>query len=272
MAVVRWRRRHRRDDVGDRDLRLTPPEGGGGRACRRDRRPRGRAAPDGGTPQRAHAAAGEPGGRLRLPGLRLAGAGGRAPVARRVLRERRQGGRRGGDAAPGRPPTSSPPTRSASWPTRSGPLARPAGPARPSRWSSAPGPTTTSRSRWDGAFALIADAAARAGLARRGGLLHLRPYLQRGRLLLAAAGPGVRHQQPARLLQHVPRVVRAGADPDDRRRQGQRHPRRHPRGEAARRRRPEPRHQPPPDAHRAGEGQARRRHDRRGQPAARGRA
>ena len=49
-------------------------------------------------------------------------------------------------------------------------------------------------------------------------------------------------------------------------------PRRHPRGRAARDRRPEPGHQPPADAHRAGEGQAQRRQDPRDQPAARGRA
>ena len=88
---------------------------------------------------------------------------------------------------------------------------------------------------------------------------------------MAVAGPGLRHQQPARLLEHVPRVVRAGADPDHRGRQGQRDPRRHPRRQAAGGRRAEPRHQPPAHAHRAGAGQAQRRHDRRGQPAARGR-
>ena len=42
-------------------------------------------------------------------------------------------------------------------------------------------------------------------------LLHDRPRQQRGRLRLPAAGPAVRHQQPARLLEHVPRVERRRA-------------------------------------------------------------
>ena len=66
----------------------------------------------------------------------------------------------------------------------------------------------------------------------------------------------LRHEQPARLLEHVPRVERRGAHRDDRHRQGHRHPRRHRRRRPDRRRRPEPRHQPPADAHRAGDGQA----------------
>ncbi len=62
-----------------------------------------------------------------------------------------------------------------------------------------------------------------------------------------------------------------GARRGDRHRQGLGQPRRHPRGEADRDRRPEPGHQPPADADRAGDRQAERREDHRGQPAARGR-
>lgn len=87
--------------------------------------------------------------------------------------------------------------------------------------------------------------AAVAGLTGRGGLLHLGPGQQRGGVPPAALRQGLRHQQPARLQQHVPRVqrVRPARDPGH----GQGHgesgrssPRRpDPRGGA------EPRDQPP---------------------------
>ena len=93
-------------------------------------------------------------------------------------------------------------------------------------------------------------------------LLHLGPHQQRGRVPLPALRPRVRHQQPARLLQHVPRVLRLRADRDHRHRQGQRLPRGPPPGRPDHRRRAEPGHQPPAHAHRAGEGQDRRREDR----------
>jgi hypothetical protein len=74
-------------------------------------------------------------------------------------------------------------------------------------------PTTTPIA-WDDALATDRRATC-AGLdqPRPGDLLHLRQDLQRGRVRLPALRPGLRHQQPARLLQHVPRVdlrVRAG--------------------------------------------------------------
>ena len=47
-----------------------------------------------------------------------------------------------------------------------------------------------------------------ARLAGRGDLLHLRAHQQRGRLPLPGARPGARDQQPAGLLEHVPRVQR----------------------------------------------------------------
>ena len=67
--------------------------------------------------------------------------------------------------------------------------------------------------------------AARAGQPGRGDLLHLRPGLQRGGLRLPAVRPRLRHQQPARLLEHVPRVDEHRPAGVHRHRQGQRHAR-----------------------------------------------
>ncbi len=193
-----------------------------------------------------------------------------APAHRGVLRERRQGGHRGGDAAAPRPAL----------------LRRPlhGRPRRPDRLLAGPaGPDH----RADGAARrlepLRADrlgpglrdgrrAPARAGLARRGGLLHVRQDLQRGRVRLPALRARVRHQQPARLLEHVPRVDLGGARRDDRHRQGLGDRRRYRARRPDRHRRPEPGHQPPPDAERPRDRQAERREDHLGQPAARGRA
>ena len=125
---------------------------------------------------------------------------------------------------------------------------------------------------WDDAYRLIAEHLQRAGQPGRGGVLHLRAHQQRGGVPLPAAGPQLRHQQPAGLLQHVPRVLRHRADRVDRHRQGL-GDRRGPRPRRPdRHRRAEPRHQPSPDAVGAGEGEGQRREDHRGQPAARGRA
>ena len=114
---------------------------------------------------------------------------------------------------------------------------------------------------WDDAFALVGRAPARPRQPGRGGLLHLRQDLQRGGVPLPAVRPRLRHQQPARLLEHVPRVHLGGAGRGDRHRQGLGHPAGHPRRRADRDRRPEPGHQPPADAHRAREGQEERRQD-----------
>ncbi len=62
--------------------------------------------------------------------------------------------------------------------------------------------------------------------------------------LLPAAGPQLRHQQPARLLQHVPRVLGLGADRVDRHRQGVGHRRGRRACRPDRHRRTEPGHQP----------------------------
>ena len=87
-----------------------------------------------------------------------------------------------------------------------------------------PGGTHYEPISWDEAFALVADQLNRLDSPGRGDLLHLRPHLQRGRVRLPAVRPRVRHQQPAGLLQHVPRVDQRGAGRDDRHRQGQREP------------------------------------------------
>ncbi len=58
--------------------------------------------------------------------------------------------------------------------------------------------------------------AARAGEPARGGVLHLGAAEQRGDVPLPAVGARVRHEQPARLLEHVPRGQRPGADRGDR--------------------------------------------------------
>ena len=194
----------------------------------------------------------------------------RAPAHRGVLRERGQGGRRGGDQGAGdagvlRARTASP----SSTPSPSTGSASRAG--SPTRWSSDRAAPTTSRSSWDEAYALVADQLNALDSPGRGDLLHLGPDLERGGVRLPAVRPRVRHQQPAGLLQHVPRVDQHGAGRDHRHRQGQRDAGRRAQRRAAGPRRPEPGHQPPADAVGAGDRQAPRRQDRRDQPAARGR-
>ena len=124
---------------------------------------------------------------------------------------------------------------------------------------------------WDDAFGLIADELGAARLARRGDLLHVRAHEQRGGVLLPALRPGARDEQPARLLEPLPRVERRRAHGDARRRQGQRLARGHPRRRPDLRSRPEPGHEPPAHADRARDRQAARRADRDREPAARAR-
>ena len=64
----------------------------------------------------------------------------------------------------------------------------------------------------------------RPGQPEPGGLLHVRPAGQRGDLPVPALGPRARHEQPARLLEHVPRGQRPGAAGRPRHRQGDRRP------------------------------------------------
>ena len=92
-----------------------------------------------------------------------------------------------------------------------GVLARAAGPPRRARVQ-AGGRRPVRADRWERAFEIIARAAQRARLARRGGVLHERPHRERGRVPLPAVRPRVRHEQPAGLLEHVPRVDGHGAE------------------------------------------------------------
>ena len=77
---------------------------------------------------------------------------------------------------------------------------------------------------WEDAFALVGEHAARSREPAPGVVLHLRAAQQRGDLPLPALGARVRHEQPAGLLEHVPRGQRPGADGGDRHRQGHRRP------------------------------------------------
>ena len=76
----------------------------------------------------------------------------------------------------------------------------------------APGAAHYAPIGWDDALRAGRRPAARAGGPEPGGVLHQRPGQQRGGVRLPAAGPAVGHQQPARLLEHVPRVQRRRAD------------------------------------------------------------
>ncbi len=244
-----------------------------GRLARR-RRPRcGSLDPGTGARARARArarraAAREPGRRLRLSGLRLARESA-APCAR-VLRERREGGRQRGDTE--------------------------ARHRRLLRALLAPGARGAGRRLARGAGAALRADVARAGrdalradrvgrrlradrqppaaarVARRGGVLHLGSHQQRGRLPVAAVRARVRHEQPPRLLEHVPRVERHWPGRVDRGREGHRRARRLRALRRHLRARPEPGLEPPAHAHGAASGQAARLRDRQHQPAARTRA
>ena len=90
-------------------------------------------------------------------------------------------------------------------------------------------------------------------------VLHERPHLERDGVRLPAVRARVRHQQPARLLEHVPRVDRHRDARDDRHRQVDRRVRRLREGRPRHRDGPEPRHQPSAHADRARGDEAQRR-------------
>ena len=160
--------------------------------------------------------------------------------------------------------SSSPRHTVAELPTQQRLLAGPAGPPHPAAWCCAEGARPLRADRLGRRLRADRRASCNAlGSPRRGRLLHLGPHQQRGRVPLPAVRARVRHQQPARLLEHVPRVERRRPDRDHRHRQGHAScsttstkARRDHRG------RPEPGHQPPAHALRAAGGQARRRADR----------
>ena len=244
----RVRRRHRREgpmaDTSSRDQNNAPGAGGHGEADARARRsrdrscrgraaggaparPRRRARSNGGrvhvdlgddSPRRAlhgrqaqlaHAAEGQSEGRLRLPQLRLA-------------RSRRASARPPSSARTARRPSPAKrrrraPTRSSSRNTRS-----PSCCEQSDLWLDQQGRLTHPMVRRPGGDPLRADRlgrrvradrarAERAGVARRSVVLHVGPGQQRGGVPVRPLRAAVRHQQPARLLEHVPRVERHSA-------------------------------------------------------------
>ncbi len=147
-------------------------------------------------------------------------------------------------------------------------MARPAGPhhpphGRPAGWHALRTDRVGRRLRAD----LRAPPGSR--FSRRSHLLHVRTHVERGGVRLPAVRPRLRHQQPAGLLEHVPRVHQRRAGRGDRHRQGQRQPARHLRREVHRHRRAEPGHEPSAHAAGPGDSQAPGREDHRRQPPAR---
>ena len=114
----------------------------------------------------------------------------------------------------------------------------------PARCATTQPPIATSAVAWDEAFAIVAAQLRVLPAPACRGVLHLGPHQQRGGLPLPAVRARVRHQQPAGLLQPLPRGDQHRPAGVDRRRQGH--------GAARRLRphrpdpqlRPQPRHQP----------------------------
>ena len=167
------------------------------------------------------------------------------PQGVRVLRERGQGGDLGSDPGGGSRNFLGRECRQ-----------RPAQPDRVLAWHAGPPDRTGVQARRRGPLQggqLGRGAPARGrqaqgpGLPRPGGVLHERPDLERGCLPLPAHGPRLRHQQPAGLLQYVPRILRLGHGPDHRHRQGDGQLRRLRQSRPDHHHGPEPGHQPPPD-------------------------
>ena len=150
---------------------------------------------------------------------------------------------------------------SPSSPDAAGLLARPAGPADRTRWSCARARRTTSRSAGTTAFALIADELRGAGVAGRGGLLHVGPHLATRRRSSTSCSCGRSAPTTCRTARTCATSRRGvGADRD---RSASARASVIARGLRGRRpdlhRRPEPGHQPSAHALRAREGEAQRR-------------
>ena len=164
-----------------------------------------------GRPRRPHAGRTQPEGRLRLPELRLARPG-RPPGRRRVLRERREGRSPGRRRQRHRAASSSPSTASPSWPrSRTTGTASRAG--SPSRWCCGPARTHYEPIAWDDAFTLIAEELNALAAPDEAVFYTSGRTSNEAAFLYQLFVPAVRHQQPARLLEHVPRVERRGARP-----------------------------------------------------------
>ena len=173
----------------------------------------------------AHPAQAEPDRRLRLHELRLARPRPGAPAHRRVLRERRQGRRRGGHPRAGHPRVLRPAQHRRARGERRD-VARPAGSHHPpdgqaARWH------PLRAHRVGRGLCARSPVTSDPRFSRRSHLLHVRTHLERGGVRLPAVRPRLRHQQPAGLLEHVPRVHQRRAGGGDRHRQGQRQPARH---------------------------------------------
>ena len=117
-------------------------------------------------------------------------------------------------------PSSSPGTRSPSWPQQTRVLAVASRAGSPTRWCCGPAPTTTEPIAWDDAYRSDRRRAARLWTARTRRCSTPRAAPATRRRSLPVVGPQLRHEQPAGLLEHVPRVVGRRADRGDRHRQG----------------------------------------------------
>ena len=121
---------------------------------------------------------------------------------------------------------------------------------------------------WEAAFNLFGQDPQRIGLSQRSRFLHLWQDEQRGSIPLPALRPAVWDQQPAGLLEHVPRSERLRAPQRHRHRQGDRHPRRLREGGRHLCDWPESRHKSPPNAKQPPASQATRLQDCQHQRAA----
>ena len=186
----------------------------------------------------------EPDRRLRLPGVRVARPAGRRPEPVRVLRERRQGDRRGGDTARATPELFERMTvdelRELS-DFELGQLGRLTHPMM------LDGSRHYRAISWDDAIAVTADTLRAVGPAHKR-VLHVGAHVERSGVPLPARGADVRDEQFSRLLEHVPRVERRRARRSHRHRQGHRLARRLRALRPDLHRRPESRHESPAHA------------------------
>ena len=180
-------------------------------------RRKGACGPDGRRSRYARSAARQPAHWIRLPRLRLARP--QAHLIVRILRERRQGGLLGGHHKRTTPEFFAAHSVSelGSWSDdfdleNEGRLTHP--------MVYDPQIDHYVPIDWDEAFALIGAALRSAAGPQYGGVLHLRPHLERGGLPLPAVRARIRHQQFPRLLEHVPRGDQRRTAASDRRRQG----------------------------------------------------